>query len=293
MKQKYETRIEPAFLVESIISIHHGLHLQPNKGALPGDNGVVYDFWQLFFLESGSYTCQIEGCLPSPMVAGQLLICEPRKVRYSFENTDAVVGIINIRCGSPKLKQLKNRIFTLEGEALTSIYKLLDMGKEVFQKIPEDSHLTGQQPVSGTTDCQLQLFKNHIELLLIGLYAHFETEGTLLPPQKHYEVKFTQILEYMKAHIHEPLTIADICRGTGFSPRTVKRVFESQTDCGALHYFLKLKIGEAKSLLYETDLAVTEISDKLGFSSVHYFSRVFKNFTGISPTAYGKMHSHK
>ena len=109
VKQKYETRIEPAFLVESIISIHHGLHLQPNKGAVPGDKGVVYDFWQLFCLESGSYTCQIEGCLPSPMVAGQLLICEPRKVRYSFENTDAVVGIINIRCGSPKLKQLKNQ----------------------------------------------------------------------------------------------------------------------------------------------------------------------------------------
>lgn len=291
MKQRKETRIESAFNVETIISIHHGLKLQERPSSRPvwDQNGVVYDYWQLYFLEEGTYTCQIEGCQPSPLKKGQLLICEPRKVRFSFDHADAVVGIINIRCGSPKLKQMKNRIFTLGCEELDTIYRILDTGKAIFQRLPEDAPFIGQQPQEGTADYQLQLLKNSIELLLIRLYSQFEQHASQRIPlnqQNYYEAKFSMIKDYMKAHLQENLTVSDICRATGFSASTVKRIFESQTDCGAIHFFLKLKIEEAKRLLRETELTVTEISEMLGFSNVHYFSRLFKRFTGISPTRY-------
>lgn len=292
MKQRKETRIESAFDVETIISFHHRVRMQdcPVRNPVRGHNGVVYDFWQLLFMEEGTYNCQIEDCLPGRMQGGQLLICEPRKIRYSFHHTDAVVGIINIRCSSPKLKQLKNRIFTLNSEEQNEVYRILELGQRIFQTLPEGDLYIGQQPLSGTADYQLQMLKNHIELLLIRLYAHFETGGILLQQERrnHYEAKFNIIKDYMKAHIQEPLTMADISRGTALSTSTVKRIFESQTDCGAMHYFLKLKMQEAKRLLREQELTVTEISEALGFSSIHYFSRIFKRFTGTSPTKYAK-----
>ena len=71
MKAQKETRIEPVFHVETIVSIHHCLPLQqPPATGQRADSAVVYDFWQLFLLERGSYTCQIEGCLPGSMEAG-------------------------------------------------------------------------------------------------------------------------------------------------------------------------------------------------------------------------------
>ena len=293
MKKRMETRAESVFNVDALISFHRGMRLRehPATGPYRKDNGVVYDYWQLVFLENGQYTCQIEGCLPGSMVKGQLLVCEPRKIRFSFAHTDAVIGIINIRCGSPKLRQMKNRIFTLSPEELDTVNRILDMGKAIFQKIPEDSPFTGQQPLAGTVDYQLQSLKNRIELLLISLYSQFERNASQALPltrQNYYEAKFLRIRDYMKSHLREPLTMAELCKATGFSVSTVKRIFESQTDCGALHFFLKMKIQEAKRLLDETELSVTEISEQLGFSSIHYFSRVFRNFTGVSPTRYAK-----
>lgn len=293
MKKRMETRTESVFNVDALISFHRGMRLREHPATAPcrKDNGVVYDYWQLILLGNGEYTCQIEGCLPCSMVKGQLLVCEPRKIRFSFDHADAVIDIINIRCGSPKLRQMKNRIFTLSPEDLDAANRILDMGKAIFQKLPEDSPFTGQQPLAGTAACQLQGLKNRIELLLISLYGQFEENASQALPltrQNYYEAKFLQIRDYMKAHLREPLTMVALCKATGFSVSTVKRIFESQTDCGALHFFLKMKIQEAKRLLDETELSVTEISEHLGFSGVHYFSRVFKNFTGVSPTRYAK-----
>lgn len=291
MKQRKETKVEPAFAVDALISFHRGMKLQPAADPHREESGVVYDYWQLVFLESGSYTCRIEGCLPESMEKGQLLVCEPRKIRFSYEHSDAILGIINIRCGSPCLKRIKNRIFTLAGPELETVYRILEMGTAIFRKIPEDGLFLGQEPAVGTADYQLQILKNHIELLLLLLYAQFsQNGGKAIPPnrQNHYDAKFTRIKACMRSHLHEALTLEDICRATGFSRSTVKRVFESQTDCGAVHYFLKLKIEEAKRLFRETELTVTEVSDTLGFSSVHYFSRLFKKFTGHSPTGYAR-----
>lgn len=47
-----------------------------------------------------------------------------------------------------------------------------------------------------------------------------------------------------------------------------------------------LKINEAKRLLREKDLSLTQIAGQLGFASVHYLSRMFKNYENMSPTEY-------
>ena len=289
MKRIQETRVENAFQVETIVSLLRGQRLKklPAPGRL--EDGVVYDFWQLFLLESGQYTCQIENCEPGLMRPKQLLICEPRKIRLSLANNEAVASIINIRCASPLLKQMKNRIFSLDGPELDAVRQILDMGAAVFQGLPADAPLAGQEPLPGTTDWQLQLLKNQIELLLIRLYGRFcREQPTALPGKREtgYQEKFVRVRQFLREHLGQKLTLSDICQGTGYSGSTLKRIFESQTECGVIHYFLTMKITEAKRLLGDTDMTVTEIAEALGFSSVHYFSRIFKQFTGRSPNSF-------
>ena len=289
MKRIQETRVENAFQVETIVSLLPGRRLKKLRAPGRLEDGVVYEFWQLFLLESGQYTCQIEDCEPGLMRPKQLLICEPRKIRYSLANNEAVASIINIRCASPLLKQMKNRIFSLDGPELDMVRQILDMGSTVFQWLPEDAPLAGQEPLPGTTDWQLQLLKNQIELLLIRLYDRFcrEQPATLSGKRENsYEAKFSRVRQFLREHLGERLTLADICRETGFSGSTLKRIFESQAECGVIHYFLTMKITEAKRLLGDTDMTVTEIAEALGFSSVHYFSRIFKQFTGRNPNSF-------
>jgi AraC-like DNA-binding protein len=57
---------------------------------------------------------------------------------------------------------------------------------------------------------------------------------------------------------------------------------------GAISFFNELKLDEAKRLIREGRLNFTEIADALGFTSLHYFSRLFKKKTGLSPSEYAK-----
>ena len=136
------------------------------------------------------------------------------------------------------------------------------------------------------------MIKNSLELLFINVYEPYRKEIKGQPSaQNHinyYEKKFRLIESYMTENLSESITLDELSMATGFSLSTIKRIFQSQAGCGALHYFLKLKIKEAKRLIKETDMSITEISEKLGFSSIHYFSRIFKNITGISPSQYAK-----
>ena len=53
-------------------------------------------------------------------------------------------------------------------------------------------------------------------------------------------------------------------------------------------YFTSLKMEEAKRLIQKSDLNFTEISAQLGYDSIHYFSKVFKKHTGLSPSDFAK-----
>ena len=53
-----------------------------------------------------------------------------------------------------------------------------------------------------------------------------------------------------------------------------------------MDYLTELRIEEAKKMLMQTDMTVSEISDETGFSDTSYFSKVFLKAVGVSPTHY-------
>ncbi len=65
-----------------------------------------------------------------------------------------------------------------------------------------------------------------------------------------------------------------------------RRMFKNYTGLSPRQYCIQLKIMRAKELLASTNLSVKEISYELGFESIHYFSRMFKQKTGKSPTEF-------
>ena len=66
----------------------------------------------------------------------------------------------------------------------------------------------------------------------------------------------------------------------------LQNVFQKETNMGVIEYFSKMKIDAAKHLIRDGLLNFTQISEHLGYTSIHYFSRQFKKITGTTPSAY-------
>lgn len=88
------------------------------------------------------------------------------------------------------------------------------------------------------------------------------------------------------------LTIDEICKKAHLSKFHFCRLFKNTTGRTVMEYVLETRIVMAKNMLLNEKLSVTEISNRCGFSSISYFSRVFKEKTGVTPLDYKKQKIH-
>lgn len=83
-------------------------------------------------------------------------------------------------------------------------------------------------------------------------------------------------IKYINENIARDINIDDICSAVNMSKYYFCRQFKEYTGLTVMRYILKTRIILAKSELKKTNLSISEISEKYGFSSVSYFCRVFK-----------------
>ncbi|MGL1892269.1 MAG: helix-turn-helix transcriptional regulator [Spirochaetaceae bacterium] len=88
---------------------------------------------------------------------------------------------------------------------------------------------------------------------------------------------------YFEEHLEEELIIEDLIEHVGMSYSTFQRSFKEYTGLSPYRYFLQLKIHEA-CLLLLNQVPVKDIAFRLSFKNPYYFSRLFKNKTGLTPT---------
>lgn len=97
-----------------------------------------------------------------------------------------------------------------------------------------------------------------------------------------------QITDYLNTHFAEPLTLARISKDNFISETYLSHLFKTKTGIAPMQYVIYRRLGEAQSLLSETNMPVHEIEEKLGFASSSYFTTIFKRYVGVSPRTYRK-----
>jgi AraC-like DNA-binding protein len=88
----------------------------------------------------------------------------------------------------------------------------------------------------------------------------------------------------IRENIEKELDFKKYAEANNISYSYFRKMFKKYTGVSPVQYQLDLKIMRAKEMLLSTDKIIKEISYDLGFRSVYYFSRIFKNKTGASPS---------
>ncbi|WP_116200202.1 AraC family transcriptional regulator [Amycolatopsis circi] len=116
------------------------------------------------------------------------------------------------------------------------------------------------------------------------LTRHARLSPGAVPKRENARVQ--AVVAAMRERLAEPITLADLAGEVHLSVFHLVRVFKEATGVTPYRYLTRLRIDEAKRLLRDTDLTVSQIAGRCGFASPAALSTAFLRHTGTRPSAY-------
>lgn len=101
--------------------------------------------------------------------------------------------------------------------------------------------------------------------------------------------KLKAVLAYIRDHYDTQITLEELAKIAGMSPRYFCRAFRAMTGKTPIAYLNYYRVECAGEFLKRTDKTVTEIAISCGFNDMSYFSRQFKRCKNVTPLQYRKM----
>ena len=99
---------------------------------------------------------------------------------------------------------------------------------------------------------------------------------------------YDMTLEFMEEHITDDYMLEQLAKEMNLTKDYIGKLFRSKTEHTLGECQTQMKVEYAKELLRTTNMKIYEISDKLGYSTVDYFSKIFKKHSGETPAQYRK-----
>jgi AraC-like DNA-binding protein len=121
--------------------------------------------------------------------------------------------------------------------------------------------------------------------------AELERQDGLQRRRGHTRRQGELIRAMCRAITYEPAgdySIDHLASRLGCSRQHFARLFRQLKGCSTREFIIRIRIESAKGLLLASNYSVSRIADLCGFGDVYYFSRQFKQRTGMSPTHYRK-----
>lgn len=122
-----------------------------------------------------------------------------------------------------------------------------------------------------------------IELIVLVLESAFR--GNQLAPSNP---KLSGCTGFLQERLTQKVTLQDIARFAGISPRTLSQMFVSELGFSPIRYLLELRLNRAMKLLRYTNHSIEEIAEESGFGNRYYFTRMFVKYRQVSPAVFRK-----
>lgn len=220
----------------------------------------------------------------SAVPAGTLIIIPPFCVHQLYHEIEKLqeryILSINIQWLNTVFCQKENTFSYLKESNRPLLITLTTSQKEEWQ--PLLNHLLSF-PFIHTPEAMSCFFETLA--VLNKLINHNSTKSICSLPVSSGQKRTNEIIYYIQEHIFENLTVTDLAAHFYLHPDYLSRLFKSHAHISVSHYITLQKTATAQSLLRE-GYTVTQVQEKLGYSSYAYFFKSFQKNTGLSPSKY-------
>lgn len=287
-----KTVLRKDFCVSDVISVHYFEYTVDFAFS-----GELHDFWEFVYADKNELLITADNkeiCLPQ----GSMYIHKPMEfhnVRSNGQNAPNSV-IVAFSSESKELFEIAGKVLSCTEKEKSLMAGIIEEALNAFSTPLGDPYteelIRREHSVFG---CE-QLISNRLESLLILLIRRFWEKGTETHQKEQKEnlrrrkdeVRLRLICDYLLENVERDLSSEDIQKKFYISESSLQKLFQYKVGCGAIQHFQRMKIDRAKELIREKKLNFSEISRKLSFSSIHYFSRRFKAISGMTPSEYAQ-----
>lgn len=126
----------------------------------------------------------------------------------------------------------------------------------------------------------------YMEILIIRLMRNTALSVPAEPQTVSGNRQCAAVKRYIDLHFKEALTLDQLAEDAHMNKYYLAHAFKREYGTSPINYMINRRIEESKYLLVETDLSMSQIAQLLGFSSLSYFSQVFRRTQTITPMEY-------
>jgi AraC-like DNA-binding protein len=234
---------------------------------------------EICLLESGRQNYIVEGKEYS-LVGGDVFLVRPHEKHGSGSCPEEKGVLYWLLIHIPKSRQRFLSLSPTQGQTIA---------RRLLQITPR--HLKGNAALKNTLNGIFSVFNNKTDPLRIinlqNLLLRFLLDILRCAAQKTDKgpsPEIRQVLSYIDQHLFEMIPLPALADETNLSLSRFKIRFKKEIGIPPAQYIMRRKIERSKQLLSSGRYSVTDIAMQLGFSSSQYFSAVFKQYTGMTPS---------
>lgn len=240
--------------------------------------GEMHDFWEMVYVWEGEVNATADDRVYD-LKQGQMIFHQPMEFHriWSAGGTAPHILILSFDAVGDGMEAFAKRILRMPPQAEEHMAAAVQQGGALLQ-LERAGRTEGLEYALAA-----QTAVNSLEALLLELLPASRDMSAAATSQD--SATYRRIVRVLNDNCERSLREADVAALCHCSVSNMKRVFRRYADKGVMHYFTCVKIRRAIQLLEEGH-TITQVSDRLGFSSPSYFTAVFKRETGHIPREY-------
>ncbi|MFA6504703.1 MAG: AraC family transcriptional regulator [Treponemataceae bacterium] len=248
-----------------------------------------HELLEIAYVRKGGLVISVEG-LEYEATQGDLVIINSGSV-HGYSRSGANTSIVLVQFGlelfDQSLIDLRDRMFQRLVFERKTIVTTEEDGE--IHSLLEGLVLDMRREFSDKTEGYRLAIKAclyDLALILLRRVPARQFSPAELNKRRHRNEILERIFSFVHSRFSQPITLAEAAASANLSKFYFTRFFKEQTGQNFHTYLARVRVSHAEELLAGSDVSITEIAYTSGFASLKTFNRLFRTYTGTSPTQY-------
>ncbi|NSW91010.1 MAG: helix-turn-helix transcriptional regulator [Firmicutes bacterium] len=246
----------------------------------------THKFYHMFFIRNGEGSIFVDG-KDYTVSKNDVYFCHPEIVHGLMAQSASPLNTIEVKftvIDTELSKLLETLQHKIECKYQSFPFRLEELVMEALHKPRFYKEIVN----TGFTRILFELVRNDENFFTNHINEISETVKGTIKDKEGNCFNLLKIIDYINENYHEKITLKKLSDIGAVSLAHLNKLFRKNFNVSPMQYINNLRILKAKELMMYSDFNITQISELVGFQSIHYFSRCFKEKEKVTPNEFRK-----